>query len=449
MRAAAIVCLGLWAMLALALAANSAVAATGGSAVKRGVVIATPGARGVVLVGTDHQARKIMLRHRPKGLLPGAVIRYSKHKLKATSKSNTLPVEVVTDVDHVGNVKRASVYGVVTTAHKVRLADGTKLRGAAVTTAVAALKPGAPVAVTLRFDNGKSHVKTVKPKTRPKPKPVPPAPAAPAPGPPAGPAGPWWTPSSSAPLPMQWLLDGPLSVNNPVQMGLQDMSGATLSAPAVYDLDGETTSKATVDALHATGKYVICYVDAGTYEQSRSDASKFQAISPPIYGSAVSGWPGEFWLDIHRVADLAPIMQARFQDCKAKGFDGVEPDNIDGYSNSTGFSLTSADQITYNRALADWAHGMGLSIGLKNDLDQASQLVGNFDWALNEQCYEYSECGSLKAFTQAGKAVWIAEYKDYGSQWASVCADSQANHFNTARYALQLNAGRQPCTALW
>ena len=140
-------------------------------------------------------------------------------------------------------------------------------------------------------------------------------------------------------------------------------------------------------------------------------------------------------------------MQARFQDCKAKGFDGIEPDNIDGYSNSTGFSLTSADQLAYNRALAEWAHGIGLSIGLKNDLDQASRLVGDFDWALNEQCYEFSECSSLKAFSQAGKAVWIAEYKDYGSQWASVCADSQANHFNTARYLLPLNAGRQPCTA--
>ena len=448
MRTPAILRSCLWALVVLGCAALSAAAATGGSAVKRGVVIATPGARGVVLVGADHQARKIVLRHRSKSLLPGAVIRYSKHKAKAASKSNTIPVEVVTDVDHVGNVKRASVYGVVAKGRKVRLADGTKLSGAAVTTAVAALKPGAAVAVTLRFDNGQSRVKNVKPKTKPKPKPVAPPPA-PAPPPPAPPAGPWWTPSSSAPLPMQWLLDGPLSVNNAVQMGLQDLSGATLPAPAVYDLDGETTSKATVDALHAMGKKVICYVDAGTYEQSRSDASKFQAISPQIYGSAVAGWPGEYWLDIHRVNDLAPIMQARFQDCKAKGFDGIEPDNIDGYSNSTGFSLTSADQIAYNRALADWAHGMGLSIGLKNDLDQVPQLVGNFDWALNEQCYEYSECSSLKAFAQAGKAVWIAEYKDYGSQWASVCADSQANHFNTARYQLALNAGRQPCTATW
>ncbi len=111
----------------------------------------------------------------------------------------------------------------------------------------------------------------------------------------------------------------PAERRQPVQMGLQDLSGATLPAPAVYDLDGETTSKATVDALHAMGKKVICYVDAGTYEQSRSDASKFQAISPPIYGSAVSGWPGEFWLDIHRVADLAPIMQARFQDVQGEG----------------------------------------------------------------------------------------------------------------------------------
>ena len=42
-------------------------------------------------------------------------------------------------------------------------------------------------------------------------------------------------------------------------------------------------------------------------------------------------------------------MTARFQMCAKKGFDAVEPDNIDGYSNSTGFSLSSSDQIAYNK----------------------------------------------------------------------------------------------------
>lgn len=445
MRASAILRICICALAALGLTTASGVAGTAGSAGSRSVVIATPGQHAVVLVGADHQARKVMMRHRAAKIRPGSVVRYSHHKRKA--KSNTNPIVVASNVNHLGYVKRVSVFGVVAKGHKVRLADGTKLKGAAVKRAVTGLKPGEHVAVSLRFVEGKSRVRAVTPTKAKKVIPVTP-PAAPEAAAPAKPAGPWWTPSSAAPLPMQWLLDGPLSVSNAVQMGLRDLNGATLPEPAVYDLDGETTSKATIDALHAMGKKVICYVDAGTYETGRSDASKFQAVSPQIWGSAVAGWPGEYWLDVSRISDLAPIMQARFQECKAKGFDGIEPDNIDGWNNSTGFSITGAHQIAYNRALADWAHALGLSIGLKNDLEQASQLVGNFDWALNEECYAFKECGNLKLFAQAGKAVWIAEY-DTTTSWDAVCADSLANHFNTARYTLALNAGRLPCTGTW
>jgi len=43
--------------------------------------------------------------------------------------------------------------------------------------------------------------------------------------------------------------------------------------------------------------------------------------------------------------------------------------------------------------------------------------------------------------------VWIAEYRSVSS---SQCADSQANHFNTAQYNLDLGkTGRQPCTGTW
>jgi hypothetical protein len=446
MRPPAILRICICAVFALCLSTASAVAGDSASQGTRSVVIATPGKHAVVLVGANHQARKVMMRHRRANIRPGAVVRYLHHKRKA--KSNTNPVEVASNVDHVGFVKRVSVFGVVAVGHRVRLADGTRLSGAAVKSGVAALKPGAHVAVSLRFVKGKSRVHAVTPKTKAKQKIVAPPPPVPETAAPAQPAGPWWTPTSAAPLPMQWLLDGPLSVGDPVQMGLSDLNGAALPEPAVYDLDGETTSKATVDALHAMGKKVICYVDAGTYETGRSDASKFQAVSPQIWGSAVAGWPGEYWLDVSRVNDLAPIMQARFQECKAKGFDGIEPDNIDGWSNSTGFSISGAQQIAYNRALATWAHALGLSIGMKNDLEQVPELVGNFDWALNEECYGFNECAPLKVFAQAGKAVWIAEYETTTS-WDSVCADSLANHFNTARYKLALNAGRQPCTGTW
>ena len=47
-------------------------------------------------------------------------------------------------------------------------------------------------------------------------------------------------------------------------------------------------------------------------------------------------------------------MKARMRACKAKGFDAVEPDEMTGWSNDTGFRLTYADQIRYNRAVARW-----------------------------------------------------------------------------------------------
>ena len=47
-------------------------------------------------------------------------------------------------------------------------------------------------------------------------------------------------------------------------------------------------------------------------------------------------------------------MAARFDLCRQKGFDAVEPDLVDGYIQTTGFPLTAADQLTYNRMSPRW-----------------------------------------------------------------------------------------------
>ena len=72
-------------------------------------------------------------------------------------------------------------------------------------------------------------------------------------------------------------------------------------------------------------------------------------------------------------------MEARMDSCQANGFDGIEPDNIDGFLNDTGFPLTYGDQLEYNIWLAEAAHARGLSIGLKNDMDQTPDLLTHFD----------------------------------------------------------------------
>jgi hypothetical protein len=263
---------------------------------------------------------------------------------------------------------------------------------------------------------------------------------------------------------MHWMLDGPLNLSDPVQAGLLDLSGNPLPEPDVFDIDGQLNSAATVTALHNKGKKVICYIEAGVYETYRHDAARFQALKPQIWGNADQGWENSYWLDIRRVAELKPIMQARIQTCKAKGFDTIEPDEITNWSNDPGFAITYQDQLTYNRALASWAHEAGMSIGLKGDLEQVHDLVNSFDWTLNEECFEFEECLSvtneggpgadgrdyqgLQLFANANKAVWVAEYKAYSaSAWNTNCATSRTHHFNTARYKLGLppNGGRQPC----
>jgi glycosidase len=223
-------------------------------------------------------------------------------------------------------------------------------------------------------------------------------------------------------------------------MGLRDFNGKILPAPDVYDIDGECNPASTVAALHQQGKKVICYLDAGAYETYRQDAAQFPTS---VIGATDQGWNGSFWLDIRKVSVLEPIMQARIANCKAKGFDAVEPDELDGYVNNSGFSLTAADQMTYDQDIATWVHAAGLSVLLKGDIDQAAALEPSFDFTLNEECDLYSACSpALDAFSTAGKAVFIAEYPDdsptpYPVNTAgAACLNAQAKHWNLSWYKL-------------
>ncbi|CAM4803442.1 unnamed protein product [Rotaria magnacalcarata] len=177
----------------------------------------------------------------------------------------------------------------------------------------------------------------------------------------------------------------------------------------MYDIDLWDTPNNTITALKNAGKKVICYFSAGSYEDWRQDKSRFPAS---VKGNPLDGWNGESWLDVRRLDILGPIMTARLDLAKAKRCDGVEPDNVDVYTqiNGGGFKVTYQDQIIYNTWLAREAHARDLSIGLKNDLDQVPDLVSHFDWAINEQCFVYNECDTLQPFIKANKAVFNCEY---------------------------------------
>jgi hypothetical protein len=206
----------------------------------------------------------------------------------------------------------------------------------------------------------------------------------------------------------------------------------------MFDIDLFDNSASIVDSLHRRGAHVICYLDAGTYENFRPDSHRFPRA---VLGNE-NGWPGERWLDIRRLSILEPIIGARLQLCKRKHFDGVEADNVDGYTNDTGFRLSASDQLRYNRWLAGFAHRLGLSIALKNDLGQARQLEPHFDYALDEQCFQYSECDRLQPFVRAHKAVFEVEYYLPTRQF---CPRAKAYGFMSMRKGINLGASRQPC----
>ncbi|GAA1285094.1 endo alpha-1,4 polygalactosaminidase [Planotetraspora silvatica] len=217
----------------------------------------------------------------------------------------------------------------------------------------------------------------------------------------------------------------------------------------MYDIDGFDAPVGLVSDLHGTrqGRKVVCYISAGSYEDWRPDAAQFPAA---VLGKNLDGWAGERWLDIRQYGGpLGAIMRARLDMCKAKGFDAVEPDNVDGYTNKTGFPLTKADQLAYNSWLANEAHNRGLSVALKNDNAQIPQLLPYFDWALNEECFTYKECTTADnggygydQFVAAGKAVMQVEYDLATSKF---CAKANAQNFNSLKKHLELDAYRVAC----
>lgn len=207
----------------------------------------------------------------------------------------------------------------------------------------------------------------------------------------------------------------------------------------IYDVDLFDTSMQQITSLHEQNKKVICYFSAGTYEDWRDDANEFTASD---LGNPLDEWPGERWIDV-RSDNVRDIMKARLITAKDKACDGVEPDNVDGYTNNPGFSFTAIDQLDYNIWLASEAHKQGLSIGLKNNLDQVSDLVSHYDFAVNEQCFQYKECALLTPFIDAEKPVFNAEYKkiyinDQDARDA-LCLDANNRKFSTLILPLALD----------
>ncbi len=231
--------------------------------------------------------------------------------------------------------------------------------------------------------------------------------------------GTWYKPNAATTW--QWQLVGSVNENYDVD---------------VYDIDLYEVSAAQMLALQNAGKKVICYFSAGSYEPFRPDAGDFP---PATLGNPIDGFEDENWLDI-RDPRILDIMRKRLDLAVQKGCDGVEPDNVDGYQNGSGFPLSDEDQLNFNKQIANEAHMRDLSVGLKNDLDQVARLVDFFDFSVNEQCFEFDECEALLPFIQADKPVWNAEYQQqFVDNSAPLCQMAQSLNLRTLILPLDLD----------
>ena len=236
----------------------------------------------------------------------------------------------------------------------------------------------------------------------------------------------WWHPTAG--LTWQW------------QIGNNDID--TSVKVDVYDVD-LYVDQSVIEELHAKGRKVICYISVGSWENWRPDKDQFP---PEVLGKDYEGWTGEKWLDIRQIDKLAPIMRTRLDLCKSKGFDAIEPDNMEIYSNNTGFPLTYEDQLKYALWLADEAHQRGLAIGMKNASDQVKDLIDHFDFAITEDCFQQGWCEDMKSFIMANKPVFAAEYTDTNVNFESACAWGKTNQFSFILKNRGLDAWIQTCT---
>jgi hypothetical protein len=239
--------------------------------------------------------------------------------------------------------------------------------------------------------------------------------------------------------------------------------GGPCVAPDVFDIDlwadpsltdgAAIPNAAAVAAIHAAGKRAICYVQAGTAERFRPDYEQFTAFDAACGGCLIGKpfsavFPNEYWVNVSnddgQIAFLLGVVEARVALCDAAGFDGVEFDVVDAYAQGaavTGFAIAAETQLAYDQELANLAHRYGLTAALKNNLGQRTDLLPYFDYAVNEQCHEFDECGDYAAWIAAGKAVFAVEYRIGRRRF---CGEANAAGFGAIKKARSFSLFAKP-----
>jgi hypothetical protein len=240
--------------------------------------------------------------------------------------------------------------------------------------------------------------------------------------------------------------------------------------PQVFDIDlyqdgqvsgnNHTVDTAAVNAIHRRGGHAVCYLSAGTAERFRPDYDKYvqfdRTHDHSLIGKPFSGrFPNEYWLNINDGRGQRDFilrqLAARTRKCANAGFDGVEYDNVETYAQPTrvtGWRVSAHTQLIFNAALAKIARANGLAVGLKNDLGQVPKLEPKFDFAVNEQCFQYHECTNnpspgYRSFLRDDKPVFQVEYRILPSRF---CGKANRLGISSIKKAKNFSLNAKPWT---
>jgi hypothetical protein len=267
----------------------------------------------------------------------------------------------------------------------------------------------------------------------------------------------WWSIPTGR-VSWQWVLNHPLDLNNPTDMGTNDLlpNESPAPIPTVYDVDGIINPASTVKALHAHHDHVICYVEVGSagnyYSASQEGIAtsyfdQFAAVG--VLGKTLPGYPQESFLNINSSATTGIVESMIRQQCAVKRFDAVETDldeTYTGYDGPTGFRLTEADERTYMTTLANYIHGLRMGWIAKNLVDTgdnfATVMEPLADGLLTENCNQEKQCRQAAVYIANGKGVLNAEYNLTTRQF---CPADDAAGINGAHLDTSVDGFRQPC----
>jgi hypothetical protein len=234
--------------------------------------------------------------------------------------------------------------------------------------------------------------------------------------------------------------------------------GPPQTDPTIYDVDGIENTTADVTEFHNLGDKVVCYVEigaAGNYYSASEEGitttyySQLQADGD--LGNSLAGYPEQF-ININAPSAVSIVESMIQQQCAAKGFDGVETDLDEtggGNEGNTGFSISVAQNETYDQTIAAYIHSLGMAWFSKDtsDTDSTSFVDALEPYAqatIDEQASEYGSIGLDSVYVQDGKPVFDAEYS--GSETtASFCSADNANNINGTLFDTNLDGPRTPC----